>query len=107
MVEATEFGMAEEERTAGTHEQGAKASRQPLARAGRAGRTAAALLIAGFRPGHSFTDIEARLAAAPRRDQVALTVAVLTLLTVAAVGAAQFGLIGLLVFWMAVILIAR
>lgn len=76
-------------------------------RSGRLCRTAAAVLIAGLSPRRTFGDLESMIEAAPLRDQAVIVCGTLALLLAGAVGAAQFGVVGLLVYWMAVILIAR
>jgi hypothetical protein len=76
----------------------------PLA---RTGRTVAAALIAGFRRNEDADTVEARLRELPPRLQAQIVGAVLAGLFVASLFAAQFGLPGILVFMLAVILIVR
>lgn len=70
-------------------------------------RGVAALLVARLWPGMDRDRVEARLAARPVREQVALVGGVLAALFLVALLAAQFGWIGILVFWLAVILVVR
>jgi len=80
---------------------------QVLVRGGTVFRRVAATLIAGLWPGRSLREVDDALAARPPRQQVAITVGVLLCLVLAGFFAAQFGWIGILVFWMMVILIAQ
>ncbi len=79
----------------------------PLVTAGRMSRTVAIALIAGVRRRLSMDDVEDRILALPLRDQALVTVATLSALFLVSLLAAQFGLIGLAVFWLGVILIIR
>ena len=72
---------------------------------GRHCRLVTAALIAGPWPGRDITQIEAALAERPTTTQVFVVAAVLALLAALSVFAGQFGLVGLAVFWLAVILI--
>lgn len=78
-----------------------------LGKAGSLCRTCAACIIAGLWPRHSLADVEARLAACSPRQQIVITSGVLVLLILLGFFAAQFGWIGILVYWMSVILIIR
>lgn len=76
-------------------------------RTGRLCRTATVVLVAGLSRHRSFADIERTIEGAPIRDQIAIVAGTLSLLVAGAFGAAQFGVVGLLVYWLIVILIAR
>lgn len=83
--------------------------RQPSAlhRVGAHLRLIAALLIAGLRRGRNLQETDAALSRLARGTQVAVVAACLGGLALASVAAASFGPIGLLVFWMAIILLVR
>ena len=81
--------------------------RQVLVRGGTLFRRVAATLIAGLWPGRSLREVDEALAARPARQQTAITGGVLLCLVLAGFFAAQFGWLGILVFWMMVIMIAR
>jgi hypothetical protein len=81
--------------------------RQVLLRGGTLCRRGAATLIAGLWPGRSLREVDDALAARPARQQAAITSGVFLCVVLAGFFAAQFGWIGILVFWMLVILIAR
>lgn len=70
-------------------------------------RTVAAALLARFWPGHDHARAEARLAALSLRDQTLIVLGVLALLFLCAVLAAQWGLVGMAVYFLAVILIVN
>jgi hypothetical protein len=74
---------------------------------GRMCRTVAVAVIAGLWPGTDDDAVEARLRAMPARRQAAIVAAVLVALLAAAMVAAQFGPLGMAVFFAAVIFIAR
>ena len=78
-----------------------------LGKTGTVCRTCAACIIAGLWPQHSLSDVEARLAACSSGQQVAITGGVLFLLVLLGFFAAQFGWIGVLLYWMSIILIVR
>lgn len=78
-----------------------------LAKAGSFCRTCAACIIAGLWPRRSLKDVEARLAACSAGQQVAITGGVFFLLVLLGFFAAQFGWIGVLLYWMSIILIVR
>ena len=78
-----------------------------LVKAGALCRTCAACIIAGLWPRHSLSDVEARLAACSSRQQVVITSGVFFLLISLGFFAAQFGWIGILIYWMTIILIIR
>jgi hypothetical protein len=81
--------------------------RQVLVRGGVLFRRVAATLIAGLWPGRDLRDVDDTLATRPPRQQTAIIAGVLLCLGLTGFFAAQFGWIGILIFWMAVILIAR
>jgi hypothetical protein len=81
--------------------------RQVLVRGGTLSRRVAATLIAGLWPGRSLREVDDALAARPAGQQAAITGGVLFCLILAGFFAAQFGWIGILVFWMMVIVIAQ
>lgn len=81
--------------------------RHRLARAGAFCRTCAACVIDGLWPRRSLAEVEARLAACPARQQAVITGGVLFLLILLGFFAAQFGWIGILLYWMTLILIVR
>jgi hypothetical protein len=68
-------------------------------------RTVAAAFIARFRRGESLETVEARLRAMPPREQAVAVGGTLGLVFIAALLAAQGGLLGMAVFFGAVILI--
>ncbi|MCU0829478.1 MAG: hypothetical protein MUE52_19360 [Tabrizicola sp.] len=74
-----------------------------------AGRTrpVVAALLAPFWPGHDQSQAEARLARLSPRDEGMISAAVLALLFLLAVFAAQFGLLGMAAYFLAIILIVR
>ncbi|MGI3209856.1 hypothetical protein ACROSR_01945 [Roseovarius tibetensis] len=85
----------------------AQGVRQVLFRGGTLCRRGASTLIAGLWPGRSLHDVDDALAARPVGQQAAITSGVFLCLVLAGFFAAQFGWIGILVFWLAVILIAQ
>lgn len=85
----------------------AMTDRSVFERVGAACRTCAAMVIAGVWRTRSFEDIEARLLALPPRSQAAVTGGVLGLLFLLSLFAAQFGWPGMLLFWLAVVVLAR
>lgn len=70
-------------------------------------RNVAATLIAGVWRRHSVHDVRDRLAAMPKRDEALVVGGVLLLLGLLAFVAAQFGPVGLLVYLLAVVLVAN
>lgn len=78
-----------------------------LSSAGRLCRTVAIALIAGVRRGLDYDEVEARICALPVREQAVVTGATLAVLFALSLVAAQFGLIGMSLFWLAVILLVR
>lgn len=78
-----------------------------MTRAGTLCRTVAATLIAGVWRRHGVRDVRDRLAAMPARDEAIVVGGVLLLLALLAFGAAQFGPVGLLLYFLAVILVAN
>lgn len=75
----------------------------PLRRLARMSRRVAVALGARLWPTDTQASLEARLMAQPVRIQAALVAAALSILLLAAVLAAQFGWVGLLVYFVAVI----
>jgi hypothetical protein len=76
-----------------------------VSKIGRHCRLVTAALIAGPWPGRDLSDVEAALAGRPPATQAAVVAGVLALLAAFSFFAGQFGLLGLAVFWFAVILI--
>lgn len=85
----------------------AQTARQIKKRIGLTARNVAVTLIAGVCRWVPIEEINARICARPMRDQVLITVGVLAILAGLSLLAAQFGWIGMLVFWLAVIVIAN
>lgn len=79
----------------------------PSVRLAQMARTAAALVIAGVWRRRDFVEIEKHLRSQERPVQITVTLAVLGFLSACSLVAAQFGIVGMLVFWMAVILLVR
>lgn len=83
-------------------------SNSPLyVKAARLCRTVAVALYSGLRRGQSFDDHEQRVVSMPVRMQAAFTGGILSALFLCSLFAAQFGLLGLAIFWLAVIFIIR
>jgi len=83
-------------------------SREGVGHAAKIGahcRLVTAALIAGPWPGRDLADVEAALAGRPTLTQAAVIGGVLALLAGFSFFAGQFGLLGLAVFWLAVILV--
>jgi len=78
-----------------------------LGKTGSLCRTCAACVIAGLWRRRSLADVESRLAACSSGQQAAITGGVLFLLVLLGFFAAQFGWIGVLLYWMSIILIVR
>lgn len=78
-----------------------------LPRLGVIARTSAVAVISGFCRRRSIGEINERVAARPIHDQVAITVAVLAALFVLSLIAAQFGWVGMLAFWLVVIVLVN
>lgn len=78
---------------------------ETMQKIGRHCRLVAAALIAGPWPGRDLSDVEAAIASQPAGRQAVIVTGVLGLLAGLSFFAGQFGLIGLAVFWIAVILI--
>ncbi|MEM8581947.1 MAG: hypothetical protein AAGF50_12195 [Pseudomonadota bacterium] len=76
-------------------------------RAGTICRVGVSALIAGFWRSRSIKQIEANLQARSSLQQAAIVAAVLSLLLALSLFAAQFGWIGTLVFWLAIIVIVN
>lgn len=70
-------------------------------------RRAAVLVVARLLPGRDFAQVLAQVQQMPTRAQAGITLAVLGVLLAAALVAAQFGPLGLAVYFAAVILLAR
>lgn len=70
-------------------------------------RTVAAALVGAFWPGKTGAGVEAEIAALSARAQVGVVGAVLGLLFLLSLFAAQFGIVGLAVFFVAVIAVMR
>jgi hypothetical protein len=85
------------------------ARNQPLARfrLGTLCRNVAAALIAGLWRRRTIVEVRDCLAAMPPREEAVVITAVLGLLFLLAVAAAQFGAIGLLAYLLAVVLIVN
>lgn len=80
---------------------------QYLSRIGVICRGAAATLIARLWPGRSVRDVDQRLAACPARQQALVTGGVMLVLLLLSLFAAQFGWLGILLFWLGVVIAAR
>lgn len=78
-----------------------------LQRIGEMCRTCAIMVVAGVWRRRSFSEIEARILALSRTGQIAVTTAVLGFLFLLSLFAAQFGWPGMLIFWLAVVVLAR
>jgi uncharacterized protein involved in cysteine biosynthesis len=74
---------------------------------GHLARTVAATLVAGLWRRMNAEQVEARLKALPARDQAGLVGGVLGLMLLCSLFAAQFGILGMLAFWLVVILLVR
>ncbi|MEL7260166.1 MAG: hypothetical protein AAGK69_02240 [Pseudomonadota bacterium] len=70
-------------------------------------RDVAAALIAGCWPGRGFADVVTRIDAARPSVQKQIVFGTLAALFVISLGAAQFGILGLCVFWLIVIWLIR
>lgn len=70
-------------------------------------RTVAVCLLSGWLTGRSFDEVETRLADCSVREQAVVVLAVLAALFLAALLAAQAGVIGLGLYGLAVVLVAR
>lgn len=82
----------------------------PLSLAHRTGitcRRAAATLVGGFLRNRPLAEIDAALAARPAREQALLVGGVLAALALLSFLAAQFGVVGMLGFWLAVIVLVN
>lgn len=74
---------------------------------GIACRNVAIALLSGWLTGRSFDELEARLSARPTGEQALIVGAVLAALFLLALLAAQAGLVGLALYGLAVVLVAR
>jgi hypothetical protein len=70
-------------------------------------RTAAVALIAGVTRKRSMSDVNADIAGRPVPEQTMITGATLGVLLCMSIAAAQFGWIGMLLFWLAVIVVVN
>lgn len=66
-----------------------------------------AALIAGLWPGRGVSEVTAWIERAPTAQQRGIVFGTLAALLAASFGAATFGLVGLCLFWLVVIMIAR
>jgi hypothetical protein len=82
-------------------------SRHIAARFGSVCRKVAIVLIAGVCRWRSTEEVSATIKARSLPQQTAITAGVLTLLFALSLVAAQFGWIGMLVFWLAVIVLVN
>lgn len=82
-------------------------SQTPLAALGRQSRRVACALIAAFWPGREAAEIEERIVRQPMSRQVLVVGSALGALFFASLFAAQFGVVGMLVFLMLVIVVLR
>ena len=78
-----------------------------MSRLGAHCRRVAVLVIAGVWRSRSYAALDRQTARLPRRQQVGLTVAVLGFLLALALVAAQFGPLGLALYFAAVVLLVR
>ena len=78
-----------------------------LRRSGATCRGAVAALLSGMLPGRTIDDVEDRLSARPLPEQAAIVGGVLAALFLLSLLFAQAGWIGILLFWLGIILIAR
>ena len=70
-------------------------------------RNVAVALLSGWLTGRDFADVEARLADRPLAEQTILVGAVLAALFLLALLAAQAGIVGLCIYGLAVVIVAR
>lgn len=70
-------------------------------------RNASAALISGVWRKTSVSEVRDRIAGLPVRDQVLVVGGVLMALLLLSLLAAQFGIVGMLVFWLAVVLVVN
>ncbi|MEM9344956.1 MAG: hypothetical protein AAGA87_18120 [Pseudomonadota bacterium] len=70
-------------------------------------RTGAVALIAGVCRWRSIRDVNSSVSARPVREQAVITAAVFAALFALCLAAAQFGWIGILVFWLGVIVLVN
>jgi hypothetical protein len=78
-----------------------------IARAGTLCRTVAAVLIAGVWRRRGVAEVRDRLAALPAREEAVVVGGVLLLLALLALAAAQFGPVGILLYLLAVVVVAN
>lgn len=81
--------------------------RSVVPRVGTVLRLATVSVIAGFCRWLSITDINARMKARPVPEQAMIVLAVMAVLFTLALIAAQFGWIGMLTFWLSIILVVN
>ncbi len=74
---------------------------------GHLARSVSATLIAGLWRRMTSEQVEARLKALPAREQAGLVGGVLGLLFLCSLFAAQFGILGMLAFWLVVIVLVN
>lgn len=70
-------------------------------------RNVAVAMLSGWLTGRPFDEVEARIAARPVAEQAGITIAVLAALFLLALLAAQAGLVGLALYGLAVVVVAR
>lgn len=85
----------------------ARTSRDLTAGAGALCRKVAVLIISGVFRRRPIRDIDADIRQRPLRDQILITAGVLAILLALGLVAAQFGWIGILVFWLGVIVLVN
>ncbi|MGY6411935.1 MAG: hypothetical protein ACXIUV_13045 [Alkalilacustris sp.] len=78
-----------------------------LSTIGGLARTVSATLIAGVWRSRTISQVESRIKQLSLRDQGGVVGGVLALLLLLSLFAAQFGIIGLMVFWLAVIVLVN
>ena len=78
-----------------------------LSTMGQLTRTVSATLIAGVWRSRTIPQVETRIKRLAFRDQVGVVGGVLGLLLLLSVFAAQFGIVGLMLFWLAVIVLVN
>lgn len=81
--------------------------RRTLAPLGVAARNASALVVSGVARRLGVRDVRDRIEALPAGEQALVVGGVLGLLFLISLFAAQFGVVGMLLFFLAVVLIAR
>jgi len=79
----------------------------PLHRAGLLCRSVVVSLLSGWLTGQEYRQVEKRIAARPVAEQAILVGGVLTVLFVLAILAAHGGLIGMALYGLAIVIVAR